>query len=122
MKSKRFANSYKLLSILHVSGEMKECVIMKIKYYIKLYLKNNASYSFLMSSLVARLVKSLPAMQETRIQSLGREDSLEKKMATHSGILAWEIPWTEDPGEVQYIGLQKSQTQLSDQKTTIKYT
>ena len=43
-------------------------------------------------------------------------------MATHSGILAWEIPWTEDPGEVQYIGLQKSQTQLSDQKTTIKYT
>ena len=107
MKSKRFANSYKLLSILHVSGEMKECVIMKIKYYIKLYLKNNASYSFLMSSLVARLAKSLPAMQETRIQSLGREDSLEKKMATHSSILAWRIPWTEEPGGLQSMVSQR---------------
>ena len=42
------------------------------------------------------MVKNLPAMQETQVQSLGREDSLEKGMATHSSILAWEIPWTED--------------------------
>ena len=56
-----------------------------------------------------------------QVRSLGQEVPLEKKMATHSGILAWEIPWTEDPGEVQYIGLQKSQTQLSDQTTTTKY-
>ena len=48
--------------------------------------------------MVARMVKNLPAMQETQVQSLGREDSLEKGMATHSSILAWEIPWTEEPG------------------------
>ena len=44
------------------------------------------------------MVKNLPAMQETRVQSLGQEDSLEKEMATQSSILAWEIPWTEEPG------------------------
>ena len=44
---------------------------------------------------------SLPAMQETRVQFLGQEDALEKEMATHSGILAWEIPWTEEPGRLQ---------------------
>ena len=48
--------------------------------------------------LVAQMVKNLPAMQETWVQSLGREDPLEKGMATHSSILTWEIPWTEDPG------------------------
>ena len=47
-------------------------------------------------------------MQETQIQSLDREDPLEKKMATHSGILAWEIPWMEDPGRLQSMGAQKS--------------
>ena len=52
-------------------------------------------------------------MQDTWIQSLGQEDPLEKEMATHSSILAWEIPWTEKPGELQSIGLQKSWTQLS---------
>ena len=52
-------------------------------------------------------------MQETLVQSLGWEDPLEKEMATHSSILAWEIPWTEEPGGLQYMGLQKSQTQLS---------
>ena len=49
------------------------------------------------ASLVAQSVKSLPAMQETWVQSLGRSDSLEKGMATHSSILAWRIPWTEEP-------------------------
>ena len=50
------------------------------------------------ASLVAQLVKNLPAMRETRVPSLGWEDSLEKGMATHSSILAWRIPWTEEPG------------------------
>ena len=49
-----------------------------------------------------------------RVQSLGQEDPLEKEMATQSSILAWEIPWTEEPGGLQSMGLQKSQTQLSD--------
>ena len=52
-------------------------------------------------------------MQEMQIQSLGGEDALEKEMATHSSVLAWKIPWTEDPGRLQSIGSQ-SHTQLSD--------
>ena len=48
-----------------------------------------------------------PAMWETRVQSLGQEDPLEKKMATHSSILAWKIPWTEEPGRLQSMGLQR---------------
>ena len=54
-------------------------------------------------------LKNLPAMQETWIRSLGQGDSLEKEMATHSNILAWEIPWTEEPGRLPSMGLQ-SQT------------
>ena len=57
-------------------------------------------------TLVAQMVKRLPAMQETRVQSLGREDPLEKEMATHSSTLAWKIPWTEEPGRLQFMGLQ----------------
>ena len=53
------------------------------------------------------MVKSLPAMRETRVRSLGREDALEKEMATHSSILAWRIPWTEEPGELQSLGSQR---------------
>ena len=52
------------------------------------------------------MVKNLPEMQETGVQSLGWEDSLEKEMATHSSIRLWEIPWTEDPGGLQSMGLQ----------------
>ena len=49
------------------------------------------------------MVKSLPAVQETQARSLGREDLLEKEMATHSSIFAWRIPWTEEPGRVQFV-------------------
>ena len=57
--------------------------------------------------LVVLMVKCLPAMQETWVQSLGREDPLEKEMATHSGILAWKIPWMEEPGGLQSLGSQR---------------
>ena len=63
---------------------------------------------------MAWTVKNLLAMQETWVQALGREDPLEKEMTTHSSILAWKIPWTEEPGRLQSMGLQKSQTQLSN--------
>ena len=59
------------------------------------------------ASLVAQRVKRLPAMQETWVRSLGWEDSLEKEMATHSSILAWRIPWTEEPGRPQPMGSQR---------------
>ena len=52
-------------------------------------------------------VKNLPAVQETQVQSLGQEDTLEEGMATHSGILAWRIPWAEGPGRLQSIGLHR---------------
>ena len=59
------------------------------------------------ASLVAQMVKNLPAMQETQVRSLGQENPLEKGMATHSSILAWRIPKTEDPGELQSMGSQR---------------
>ena len=61
-------------------------------------------------SLVAQVVKHLPTMWETLVQSLGREDPLEKGMETHSNILAWEISWTVEPGRLQSIGVQDSNT------------
>ena len=60
------------------------------------------------------VVKNLPAKQETQVQSLDEKDPLEKEMAIHSSILTWEIPWTEEPGGLQSVGLQKSQTRLND--------
>ena len=60
----------------------------------------------LRTSLVAQTVKSLPAVQETQVPSLGWEDPLEEGMATHSSILAWRIPWTEEPSRLQSMGLQ----------------
>ena len=60
-----------------------------------------------MGSLVAQTVKRLPTMRETRFQSLGGEDALEKEMATQSSILAWKIPWTEEPRRLQYTGSQR---------------
>ena len=60
------------------------------------------------------MVKNLPEMQETWVCSLGWEDLLEKGVATHSSILAWRIPWTEEPGGLESMGSQKSSTRLSD--------
>ena len=57
---------------------------------------------------MVQMVKNLPAVPETWVQSLGWEDLLEKEMATHSSVLAWKIPWTEEPGRLQSMGLQRS--------------
>ena len=56
------------------------------------------------------MVKNLPAMQETQVRSLGQEDPLKKGMATHSSILAWRIPWTEEPGGLQFVGYKELDT------------
>ena len=63
---------------------------------------------------MAQTVKRLPTMRETRVRSLGREDPLEKETETHSSILAWKIPWTEELGWLLSMGSTKSQTRLSD--------
>ena len=60
-----------------------------------------------MYSLVTQMVKNLPAMQDTQVQSLGQEDPLEKEIATHSITLAWKIPWTEEPCKLQSMGSQR---------------
>ena len=65
------------------------------------------------------VVKNLPAVQEIGVQSLGREDPLEKEMTTHSSILAWRIPWTEKPGQLQSMGSQQSSLGCSEQTTTM---
>ena len=65
---------------------------------------------------MAQTVKNLPAVWEIQVSSLGREDPLEKGMASHSSILAWSISWTEEPGGLQSVGSQKSWTQLSATK------
>ena len=62
------------------------------------------------ASLVAQLVKNLPAVQKTQVRSLGQDDPLEKEMATHSSILAWRIPYTEEPGRLQFMGSKESDT------------
>ena len=64
-------------------------------------------FSDLWASLVAQMVKRLPAMRETWVRFLGREDPLEKEMAIHSSTLAWKIPWTEEPDRLQSMGLQR---------------
>ena len=74
------------------------------QFKIKYDHKGNMTY---WASVVAQMVKHLPAMQETWVWSLGWEDPLEKEMATHSGILAWKIPWTEEPGRLWSMGLQR---------------
>ena len=66
-----------------------------------------ASLTLSRTSLVAQTVKRLSTMWETRVQSLGREDPLEKKTAIHSSTIAWKIPWTEEPGRLQSMGSQR---------------
>ena len=63
--------------------------------------------NFNWDSVVAQRLKPLPAMRETRVRSLGWDDPLEKEMATHSSILVWKIPWTEEPGGLQSMGSQR---------------
>ena len=64
-------------------------------------------YALFLSSLVAQTVKNLPAVRKTWVQSLGWEDPLEKGMTTHSSILAWRMPWTEEPGDLWFIALHR---------------
>ena len=63
---------------------------------------------------MAQTVKNLCTVQETQVLSLGQEDPLKKEIATHSSILAWRIPWTEEPDRLQSMGVSKNQTQLSN--------
>ena len=74
------------------------------------FISYSASIAEFLGSLLAQKLKNLPAVLETRVRSLGWEDSLEKEMATHSSILAWRIPWTEEPGGLQSMDHKESDT------------
>ena len=75
-----------------------------LPYCVNLF---HLSIMLVTSHMVAHMVKNLLTMQESRVQFLGQEDPLEKEMATHSSILAWRIPWTEEPGRLQPMGSQR---------------
>ena len=94
-----------------ISGQAVACGILALWEEIPVEDTNLAAIN--RASLVAQMVKNPPAMQETQVQSLGLEDPLEEEVATHSSILAWEIPWTESGG-LQSMGLQKSQIRPSN--------
>ena len=80
--------------------------LQHVKSWIYMILFNN-HFNKPWASLVARRLKRLPAIRETWVRSLGQEDPLEKEMATHSSILDWRIPWTEEPGGLQFMGSQR---------------
>ena len=71
--------------------------------------------------MVAQMVKNLPPMWETQVQSLGQEDPLEKGMATHSSILTWRIPWTEEPGRLQSMGSQRVRHERATNTSAYKH-
>ena len=75
--------------------------------FMLMYGKNHHNISKQRASLVTKPVKSLPAMRETWVKFLGQKDPLEMEMATHSTILSWRIPWTEEPGVLQTMGSQR---------------
>ena len=81
-------------------NRLKQSLSSQILYLLFISLSN-------LKALVAQRLKRLPTMQETWVQSLGQEDPVEKEMATHSSILAWIVPWTEEPGGLQSMGLQR---------------
>ena len=100
---------------LHNGGHSKSSyhaslyIVTKKFFLVMRTFKIYSQYSIINDShsLVTQMVKNLPAMQETQVRSLGWEDPLEEGMATHSSILAWRIPWTEEPGGLQSMGSQR---------------
>ena len=98
----KFMSKFIILVHLFNIGKAQRGWRKEWRYYVMtLYSREKMSVTH-----VAQRLKRLPAMQETWVRSLGREDPLEKKTATHSSFLAWSIPWTEEPGGLQSMGSQ----------------
>ena len=95
---------YHIILVLFGRGEY---LSRKTGWFSRQESKKETGWFSRKASLVAQMVKNLPAMWETQVRCLGQEDPLEKEMVTHSSILAWRIPWTEEPGGVQSMGLQR---------------
>ena len=105
-----YTNKLKVFYVLMLRS-LIYCKMMITIALANSFISHIVTISFLwqehLRSLVAQMVRNLPAMWETWVGSLGWEDLLEKGMATHSSILAWRIPWTEEPGELQSMGSQR---------------
>ena len=99
IRAPKLSSSFNHPGSLFLEGKKKK----SLKYFLPISELLNRSY-------LAQMVKNLPAMQEMRVRSLGREDPLEEGMTAHSGILAWRIAWTEEPGGFQSTGSQRSDT------------
>ena len=93
-----------MLILLAIKDDLFHKVLCKMKWMKQ---KNYNTFFITGVSLVVQMVKKLPIMQETWVRFLGWEDTLEKEMAMHSNILAWRIPWIEEPGRLQSMGLQR---------------
>ena len=99
------------MAVLSKQKLMKECLTIATitkqnrKTITPFRMSQNMDYA--RTFLVSQIVKNLPAAQETRVQSLHWEDPLRKEMVTHSSIIAWEIPWTEEPGGLQSMGSER---------------
>ena len=93
-------SAFFMVQLSHLHMTTRKTIALTVWTFVSkvMSLLFNMPSRFVMASLVAQRLKHLPAMHETRVQSLGQEDLLEKEMATHSSILAWRIPWTEEPG------------------------
>ena len=99
-----------MFSVTGLEFSYSQVGFCKWKVEVELLLRGwsfNPDIASLGASLVAQMVKNLPIMQQAQVQSLGWEDPLEKGLATHSSILAWRIPWTEEPGRIQSLGSQR---------------
>ena len=98
-------------SLEGITTQLATAVISTCNLIIKsnraLWFPENNKVSLLTVNLVAQIVKHLPTIRETGVQSLGQEDPLEKERAVHSSILAWKIPWMEEPDMLQFMGLQR---------------
>ena len=101
----------------HGGRSYRMCILSSLATSHRYELKSNSStlslpkvWRYIRASLAGQAVKNLPIMQEPGVQSLGQEDPLEKGIATHSSILAQRIPWTEEPGDLQSMGVTKNQT------------
>ena len=90
-----------------MEARVKSSHVIKTEFLSVLILKTASWFKQDWGFPVAQMVKSLPAVQETRIRSLDLEDLQEKETATHSSILVWKIPWMEEPGQLQSMGLQR---------------
>ena len=114
--------SYSLLIRVTVYSLVIECILhFIVRQSVRSTLLHTYWSSLALPPSMAQMVNNLPAVQETWVWSLGQEDPLEKGMRTHSSVLAWEIPWTEEPGGLQFMKFQNTQHWMTNKQPAHLY-